>query len=266
MSVGRGEFLEKYLDVISDLQHAGWGVLIFEWRGQGLSERDRGIPYGHVRRFDEYQLDIEAVIEPLSEMAGPFRMLSHSMGALIASRALAEGPLADVIERAVFSAPMYGLKRPWPLNVMIPFTMRFAAAIGFGRYVVPGGTAKASYEVQPFKGNNLTSDGDRYRSWADMLQKHPDLRLGAPTIAWLVAAYDEMTTLLDAPVPQMPLLCIVGDRERVVSVSTILGQLERMGGATLLRVPDALHEPLMEREALSKPVMERVLTFLDGEV
>lgn len=36
---GRGEFIEKYFETITDLRRRGFAVAIMDWRGQGGSDR-----------------------------------------------------------------------------------------------------------------------------------------------------------------------------------------------------------------------------------
>ena len=52
---GFTEFIEKYYETIGDLTELGWSVVIFDWRGQGLSskllkEKDKG----YVDNFAQY--------------------------------------------------------------------------------------------------------------------------------------------------------------------------------------------------------------------
>src|SRR6478735_12337216 len=59
---GRAEFIEKYFEVVGELLDRGFAVLVFDWRGQGLSGRQvKNARKGHVRRFADYRHDIEAV-------------------------------------------------------------------------------------------------------------------------------------------------------------------------------------------------------------
>ena len=59
---GRAEFIEKYFEVVRDLRGRGFAVAAFDWRGQGHSGRQVGSPRkGHVRHFDEYRKDLEAI-------------------------------------------------------------------------------------------------------------------------------------------------------------------------------------------------------------
>ena len=51
-SSGRGEFIEKYFEVIADLRRRGFAVATMDWRGQGGSQRMLPNPRkGHVRYF-----------------------------------------------------------------------------------------------------------------------------------------------------------------------------------------------------------------------
>src|SRR5215207_7411253 len=51
---GRGEYIEKYFEVISDLRRRGFAVATFDWRGQGGSSRPLLNPFkGHIWDFAE---------------------------------------------------------------------------------------------------------------------------------------------------------------------------------------------------------------------
>src|ERR1700741_4469764 len=51
---GRGEFIEKYFEVIADVRRRGFAVATMDWRGQGGSTRALSHPYkGHVRSVAE---------------------------------------------------------------------------------------------------------------------------------------------------------------------------------------------------------------------
>src|SRR5215207_10165260 len=107
---GRAEFIEKYFETVRDLRRRGFAVVAFDWRGQGLSDRQIGDPYkGHVRSFGEYSLDLEAiranVLEPY--MPKPHFGLAHSMGGAIALVEAREGRLP--FERLVTTGPMLAL-------------------------------------------------------------------------------------------------------------------------------------------------------------
>ena len=64
---------------------ADWNLATatFDWRGQGLADRVATDPnIGHVRRFEDYQMDVEACLKAVRSMKfpDPFHLLAHSMG------------------------------------------------------------------------------------------------------------------------------------------------------------------------------------------
>ena len=56
---GRGEFIEKYFEVVADLRRRGFGVATMDWRGQGGSSRLLSNPSkGFVRCFADFDQDL----------------------------------------------------------------------------------------------------------------------------------------------------------------------------------------------------------------
>ena len=74
---GLAEHMGRYEHVAAALTTAGFGVSGLELRGHGDSAGRRG----HVRRFGDYLLDLDAAAATLD---GPFFLLAHSMGGLVA--------------------------------------------------------------------------------------------------------------------------------------------------------------------------------------
>ena len=136
---------------MADLLARGFAVVAFDWRGQGLSQRRIGNPRkGHVRSFDEYRLDLEAIRDEvlIPVMPEPHFALCHSMGGAIALAAAAEDRLP--FRRFVTTAPMIALSiTRWPKGASrLAFLLNI---LGFGRSFVPGGGKPISR--LPFAGN-----------------------------------------------------------------------------------------------------------------
>ena len=107
---GRNECIEKYYETLGDLTARAFTVLTFDWRGQGGSDRLLKNPQkGHVSRLDHYYADFELIFRnvALPDCPGPYVILAHSLGGLIALRFMPR--LANRIERIVCSAPLVGL-------------------------------------------------------------------------------------------------------------------------------------------------------------
>ena len=107
---GRTEFIEKYFEVVRDLQVRGFCVAVLDWRGQGGSQRLTGNPRkGHVRRFSDYLADLDAFAKQvlLPDCPAPHFGLAHSMAGTILLEAVVAG--RRWFDRMVLCAPMLGL-------------------------------------------------------------------------------------------------------------------------------------------------------------
>jgi lysophospholipase len=247
---GRSEFIEKYFEVVTDLRGRGFAVAALDWRGQGLSDRALADPRkGHVRRFSDYDLDLEAFMKEvvLPDCPPPHFALAHSMGGAILIRAIHRGH--RWFERMVFSAPMVALAgraaRP-----MSRRTVRLSRLLGMGQSYVPGGGATAVPSF-PFAGNVLTSDPARYGRTAKIVEAQPALGLGAPTIAWLDAAYTQMAAFAAAAYPRsltQPMLIVAAGQDAVVSTPAIEQFAIRLRAGSQVVVSGARHELLMEQD------------------
>ena len=64
LATGRSEFIEKYFEVVGELLQRGFCVVVFDWRGQGLSQRELGErAKGHVKDFSAYLEDLADIEE-----------------------------------------------------------------------------------------------------------------------------------------------------------------------------------------------------------
>src|SRR5579864_5598738 len=65
---GRGEFIEKYFELVGDLIARNFCVVVMDWRGQGGSDRPLRNPRkGHVDDFSLFERDLEALVEQALE-------------------------------------------------------------------------------------------------------------------------------------------------------------------------------------------------------
>jgi len=188
-SPGRTEFIEKYLETVADFVERGFNVLIVDPRGQGLSDRileDKLKSY--IDDFQTYADDLAfaaSELEPI--LPKPHIVMGHSMGGTIALQSVISGSINP--SAVICSAPMLGL---FDIDTTImKWTMQICTAIGLGTKNLPFQKQRSGLPI-PFNINKLTSDKDRYRHWAAYFQTTPRLRLGPPTIGWIVAALKSM--------------------------------------------------------------------------
>lgn len=263
---GRAEFIEKYFEVIGELQARGFAVATFDWRGQGLSERAmRDARKGHVRSFAEYDRDLDAFMNDvvLPDCPPPYFALGHSMGCAVLLRAAHEG--RRWFDRMVFTAPMIGLTGA-AAAALARSTTRFMRLAGLGGSYVPGGGA-TSISSLPFAGNILTSDPVRYARASSVIDALPALGLGAPTVAWLDAAYKVMAGFADGAYPrkiQQAILILAPGLDQVVSATAIDEFAIRLRAGAHLVIPGSRHELLMEQDRYRSQFWAAFDAFVPG--
>jgi alpha-beta hydrolase superfamily lysophospholipase len=109
---GLGEHAERYVRLAADLCNDGWDVRAYDQRGHGASEGARGAIPAPSTLLDDLALMLrtlhgEAVPRPLV-------LLGHSLGAVVAARAVADGEVDGLVDALVLSSPAFdpGLS-PW---------------------------------------------------------------------------------------------------------------------------------------------------------
>ncbi|MCB9777383.1 MAG: lysophospholipase [Alphaproteobacteria bacterium] len=108
---GLAEHLGRYEHVAAALTGAGFAVTALEFRGHGESEGGRG----EIDRFTDYVADLQAAA---AFVRGPYLLVAHSMGGLVALEALRADALGDDVRALVLSNPLTGVAAavPWVLD------------------------------------------------------------------------------------------------------------------------------------------------------
>jgi lysophospholipase len=263
---GRAEFIEKYFETAVHFRDRGFDVMSFDWRGQGGSDRlTRNPRKGHVRHFQDYQLDLDAVLDHMRErdMPKPWYVIAHSMGATILLSRLqhAQSPF----QRAAVLSPMIGLSR----NIAPAYAQTAVTALsglGLGSIYVPGGGPE-SISTQPFENNRLSTDPVRYARNAAILAAAPDLGIGAPTVGWLATAFRTMRALANPNFPRRittPLLILASGADRVVTTLSAENFASRLKTGEAIVIKGARHELLMEHDLYREQALAALNAFIPG--
>jgi lysophospholipase len=254
---GRGEFIEKYFEVVADLRRRGFAVATMDWRGQGASDRLVANPHpGHVHSFADFDRDLAIFMKDvvLPDCPPPFVAMAHSMGGHILLRnAVVPGTW---FARMVLSAPMIAIeeKRLGAPPPRARARVEVLASVGAGSLYVPGGSAKP-IELGPFDGNPLTSDRERYTRNGMVIGAAPQLGLGSPTVGWLRAALRSSARLNAPDYPlkvQIPLLLFAAGLDSIVSTTAIEEFAIRLKVGTHVLIPQSRHEILQETDAVRR--------------
>jgi len=263
---GRNEPIEKYFETARNLSERGFTTAIHDWRGQGRSERLLRDPYrGHVRDFGDYVKDLDRFFEEvvLPDCRGPYYILAHSTGALIAL--LATPSLVNRVQRMVLAAPFFTYTG-FPLSMT--GISRLAGALywlGLGRmYGAWGAPPRRS---PPFATNRVTTDIGRYRRNMELYEKYPKLALGGPTVAWIRAACKAVRIVEDPEFMRrisIPIMFVAAGNDEIVSTRAIADYARRLRGGQILTIAGARHELLQEADIFREQLFAAFDAFVPG--
>lgn len=243
---GRTEYAEKYGPAAGEFTAAGFDMIAVDWRGQGIADRvAEDALLGHVADFDDYQVDVDRVMQAVRELGlpEPFYLIGHSMGGAIGLRALHR----DLpVKAAVFSAPMWGIGLATWLRPVAWSLSWFSHSFGNGVRLSPATKREGYVQIAPFEDNQLTKDPEMWAFMQRQLVAHPELALGGPSVTWLYLALRETADLARTPPPAVPTLTFLGADERIVATEPVHTVMDQWKNGELVVVPKAEHEIMME--------------------
>lgn len=263
---GRNECLEKYEETVADLNARGLAVAAMDLRGQGGSDRLAGDPaLGHVVHFTEYVEDLDQFMRDfvLPDCPGPYFLLAHSTGALIAL--LAAPMMKNRIERMVLTSPFLGLPERYPFPRLIRLTARLVNSLGLGRLPAQGRARWRRFT--PFAGNRLTGDFDRFSRNQALAERSPELFIGSPTFGWLDAFFEASDRVFAPEFPasiHIPALIITAGSDTVVSNRAIERFVLRLRSGSILTIHGARHEILQEGDRYREQFFAAFDAFIPG--
>jgi lysophospholipase len=148
----------------------------------------------------------------------------------------------------VLSAPMIRIAQ-----TQLGMTQRLARGacemltlFGAGHRFTPGGHG---YRTEPFEGNMLTSDRERFLRAQAVLEAAPQMAIGSPTNGWLRAAFRAMAFLQAPDTPRavrVPILFVAAGEDRIVSTTAIEEFALRTKLGSRVLIPGSRHEILQE--------------------
>jgi len=250
---GHAEYIEKYGEVIHELNTRGFTVATFDWRGQGGSARLLPDPLkGYVGDFADYDKDLQdfmrIAVAPLKG-AKPM-VLAHSMGGHIALRALHDKP--GMFAAAVLTAPMLGIAtHGYPAFVARGVTA-MQALLGHGKDLAWGMKGHDPLTID-FAHQTVTSDRARFERNQKALRAQPNLRITGTCWGWIEAAYLSMEKLAEpgyAAAIKTPVLLFGAGHDRVVLVETDRQFAARLPHGRYAEIAGSEHEILMEKDAI----------------
>jgi len=248
---GRTEFMEKYSETIEDLNHMGFNVYSFDWRGQGLSSRMLANRHkGFIDDYDVYLNDLDLFVTKIvkPESVHPLIIIAHSMGGHIALRFMHDHP--GVADMAVLTSPMIDIFESSLSKGLVKLIAKIATKVGFSHSYTIG---SRDYTDEKFKGNDLTSDPVRFTDAKKAIIKNPDLALGGATYGWLSATLKSIDILTQpgfAAKITTPILMVIAGNDKIVSIKAQKKICTMMPNCKLKEISDARHEIFRETDAV----------------
>lgn len=241
---GRTEFIEKYFEVVRELQQRGFCVFTTDWRGQGLSDRLLANPQkGHLDSMDDPVNDLAVMVKSMADrLPRPHILVAHSMGGCIALRALQTRRLE--VDGAIFSAPMWGIANLTPTARKFA---RFVKSIGLGGWFAPG-VAK-TWRRERFKRNPLTHDKTRHSLSQALVAEDMRVALAGVTLGWVDAAaeaFDALKQPGSLAHVRIPVHIMSAGEEMLVDNDSHDFVAKSLPNAVHVLVEGAKHEILME--------------------
>jgi lysophospholipase len=263
---GRTEFMEKYSETIEELNHLGFNVYSFDWRGQGLSSRMlKNRHKGFIDDYDVYLNDLDLFVTKIvkPEPVHPLIIIAHSMGGHIALRYMHDHP--EEADLAVLTSPMIDTFESRLSKGLIKLITKIATKAGFSHsYTIGSG----DYSDEKFKGNDLTSDPVRFTDAKKAIAKNPDLAVGGPTWGWLSATLKSIDILAQPGFSakiKTPILMIIAGNDKIVSIEAQKKICTMLPNCKLKEIPDARHEILKETDAVRSIFWREFKRFINAK-
>ena len=263
---GRTEFIEKYYEVVQEFLDKGFCVAMFDWRGQGLSDRLISNPYlGHISDFSLYDKDLKEILNFVytSNCPKPWIGMGHSMGGCLIASAAEKLGVFDLI---ILCAPMLTLKIPKPMEMFI-LLIGELSRLGFRNKALPQTEWKErkGWHEMPFVENVVTSDKTRFTRNGDLVKENENLALGSLTLAWI---HETVKRVRDFRRPNWgkkinsPTLLLSATKDQLVDSEKNEEICQTIPEIYIAKIKGR-HELLMEKDHIRKETWQHIDKFLN---
>lgn len=265
---GFGEFTEKYNELIYYFMKEGYSVFVVEHRGHGRSQRLGLDNYQiNVEKFNYYVEDfkkfIDEIVVPDSNDKSLF-LFAHSMGGAIGTIFLEE--YTDYFKAAVLSSPMLEIntgKIPKILAYIVSTLMKLC---GKGINYLPGQFPYRNKKVFP---SRSTSCKERYDYLYEKISKNNYYHSGGSSALWYLESLKVTKRLIrkkNASKVKIPVLLFQAEYDTHVMPKAQNKFEAYAENCELVYVKKAKHEAYFERDEISFPFFDKVLSFYEDNI
>lgn len=219
---GRSESYVKYKELAYDFDKQGYGSVIIDHRGQGLSQRLLANRFkGYVASFDDYAQDLNQLLQQVlpnlypNQQHTPY-MLAHSMGGAIALRYLQNHK--NNIQALALSSPMIAISSGniphWLAKSMVKFGTKLNHWLSNNPWYFLG---QDDAIATSFADNQLMHSKARFQRFIALYQEYPEIKLGGVTFNWLDQALKANENIFsDIAKINLPILMMQASKELIV--------------------------------------------------
>lgn len=265
---GRSEPLEKYAEVVHDLEEKVPGEFAFflmDHRGQGSSQRmlskTGDYTKGHSDDFDNYTSDLKnflAITVDKHSCKQKF-LLAHSLGAGIATAFMQENP--EVFDRAAFSSPMFKIQtNPYKYGVARTIVL---AQMAIGKCDEFAIGQKPFNPKAVFSENKFTTSEARFTMAMNMFnQIVPEAQLGGVTNGWLNEVMKGTRKIRkNYSDVKIPLHVFTAGIENYSETSEMVKFCDQAPYCVRTHLETSKHEVLMDRDVNRNQVLAELVEF-----
>jgi lysophospholipase len=265
---GFGEFSEKYNEIIYYFMREGYSVFVLEHRGHGRSQRLGVDDYQiNVERFNYYVDDFKRFIDEIvvrqSDNKNLF-LFAHSMGGAIGTVFLEA--YTEYFKAAVLSSPMYEIntgKIPKALANAVAEGMKF---FGKGINYLPG---QLPYRDKKVFSSRSTSCKERYNYLQDKIRNNSCYHSGGSSAIWYLESLKATKKLIkkeNVSKVKIPVLLFQAEHDTHVIPRAQNKFSVYAKNCELIYVKGSKHEAYFERDEISLPFFDKVLSFYERNI
>ncbi|MFM2481287.1 alpha/beta fold hydrolase [Celerinatantimonas sp. YJH-8] len=261
-AIGRSESALKYQKLTTQLQQAGFDVVLCDHRGQGASQRFNADPLlGDVDSFDYYVSDLKTLFNHLQlERYSQRFLLGHSMGGAIATLYLNRYP--QDFSACTLSAPMFGIQLPDYLPRHLAYIIAKTLAIrDQSRHQQSYAPSQKNLQWPDFSVNPLTHSQTNYLALQELFKCHPNLLITGVSNRWLTESFRAMAQIARLPVLTTPILLLTPLADPIVSIAAQQRFIQKQPNSQQQCFKNAFHELFIESDPDRQQAIQKMITF-----
>jgi lysophospholipase len=263
---GRSESIEKYAELVYDLDHselAGeFTYFLMDHRGQGSSGRMvSDSEKGYVKNFAHYTKDLKKFLDTVvaKKNCSDTSLIAHSLGAGIATDLMQKYP--GYFDRAALTSPMLKIQTKPYKYFVAKAIVELSVLAGFGKKFAPG---QSGYDpIRNFEENTFTSSPARYEMTMNLNDLFPATRLGGPTNRWVLEVMQATRTIRkNYDKIEIPVKVFHAGIETYSEKSEMIRFCDEVADCERTYLETSKHEVLMDRDVNRDVVIAGIIELL----